>query len=430
MTKRLYFEDPYCTRFSARVVEQLTWDGHPAVVLDRTAFYPTSGGQPADRGTLEDTEVLDVVERAEDRAIIHVLSEKPSGLERPQRSEVEGVVDWGRRFDHMQQHTGQHILSAAFERVLDGETVGFHLGTEASTIDVDLGGLEPEDVRPVEELANQVVWADRPVKTHFIDSDQLASLPVSRPLKVGGPMRIVEIASGPPARSRPPSSDQETQGSGRAATEPSFDVNACGGTHVARTGEIGLIKIVNLEHRGDETRVEFLCGHRAMRDYREKDAMTRRLASMLTVGYWELDQVVERMQDEVKQLRRDRRQARQRLLEMEADQLAAGAVTHGPYDVVQRVWHEREASELNALARKLAEHPNVVALLFSVGDRTHFCFARAEELDLNVEQLLQEACRSLDGKGGGRPQVAQGSAPPTDRSRVEALVSDLLSAHT
>lgn len=430
MTKRLYFKDPYRTRFSAHVVEQLTWDGRPAVVLDRTAFYPTSGGQPADRGTLEDTEVLDVVERAEDRAIVHVLSEEPSGLGRPKGSEVKGVVDWRRRFDHMQQHTGQHILSAAFEHLLDGETVGFHLGTEASTIDVDLAGLEPEDVRPVEELANRVVWADRPVKTRFIDSDQLASLPVSRPLKVAGPTRIVEIASSPPARPRPPSADQETEGSGRAATEPSFDVNPCGGTHVARTGEIGLVKIVNLEHRGDETRVEFLCGQRAMRDYREKDAMTSRVASMLTVGYWELDQAVERMQDEVKQLRRGRRQARQRLLEMEADQLAASAVTHGPYDVVRRVWHQREASELNALARKLAERPNVIALLFSVGDRTHFCFARAEELDLNVEQLLQEACRRLDGKGGGRPQVAQGSAPPTDRTRVEAIVSDLLSAHT
>ncbi len=416
MTTRLYYADSYCTRFSACVIERLDWEGRPAVVLDRTAFYPTSGGQPADRGTLDGVAVLDVVVREKDGAIVHVLSAPfpEAGGDRGKgtlpEAEVEGVLDWPRRFDHMQQHTGQHILSAAFEQLLDADTVGFHLGTEMSTVDINVAHLEPTAVVPVEELANRVVWENRLVNVRFVGLDELAALPLRRPPVVEGPVRIVEVTD--------------------------FDMNPCGGTHVARTGEIGLIKIVRLDYRGNETRVEFLCGGRALRDYRAKNGMANRLAGLLTVGHWELDQAVERLQAEAKQLRQDLRRARKRLLKVEASELAETTVVREPYRVVWKVWERREAGELRALAQELAQRPGVLALLASVGERTHLCFARAETsassvepgVDLDVAALLREACTQLDGKGGGRPHLAQGSAPATDVAHVRAVLASLLFA--
>jgi alanyl-tRNA synthetase len=408
MTERTYYSDPYRRRFTAHVVEELRWEGHPAVILDRTLFYPASGGQPADRGTLDGVRVLDVVEgQADDlprRDIIHVLSEPITP------NEVEGEIVWSRRFDHMQQHTGQHVLSAAFEQVLDADTVGFHLGEQSSTIDVDAADLDMEAVLPVESLANEVIWDDRPVDARFVDEEAAAGLPAEALPDVSGRIRLVEIPGAP------------------GATEGPFDLNPCGGTHVARTGEIGIVKIVGVEHRGDETRVEFLCGERALRDYEAKRSMTARLGGMLTVGTWELDEAVGRLQEENKELRHSERRLQQRLLEMESTQLLETAATYGRYRVVGAVWEQRSPRELQSLARKLAEHSDVVALLFGINDRVHLCFARAETLDLDVNVLLQKACGELGGKGGGRPQVAQGSAPRADRETIESVLRDLKAA--
>jgi alanyl-tRNA synthetase len=402
MTRRLYYSEPYRTHFEARIVERTTWDARPAVVLDRTAFYPTSGGQPADRGELDGVAVLDVVEREPDGAVIHVLSDGISD------GTVEGHVDWQRRFDHMQQHTGQHVLSAAFQQKLGAETMGFHLGAKSSTIDLDVTGLEIEDVRAVESLANDVVWDDRAVAIRFVDDDALAELGIERPDDVEGPVRLLVI----------PGSAEEAG--------MHFDVNPCGGTHVARTGEIGVIKVVGLERRGDATRVTFLCGQRALRDYEDKNGVVAALAGRLTVGFWELDDAVERLQEDNKELRRTERELQQRLLDLETDQLVEAADVRGPYRVVGRVWQDRSPDELRILARKLADRSQVVALLFSIDERTHFCFARAEDIGLDVNELLQEACARLDGRGGGRPQVAQGSAPAAEASEVERILEDLL----
>jgi alanyl-tRNA synthetase len=395
MTERLYYSDAYCTRFVARVTERLTWNEQPAAVLDRTAFYPASGGQPADQGVLNGVAVCDVVAR-EDGAVVHILEcPLPEG-----QGEIVGEIDWPRRFDHMQQHTGQHVLSAAFEQVLDADTVGFHLGAEVSTIDVNVARLDPEAVASVEDLANRVVWEDRSIDARFVGPDELASLPLRRPPTVDGPVRIVDIAG--------------------------FDVNPCGGTHVARTGEIGLVRASRLDYRGDETRVEFLCGRRALRDYRVRSRVIDQLASRLTVGYWELDQAVERLQDEAKELRRDLRQMRERLLYVEAADLFETALPRETYRVVERVWEGREPGELRALAKELISRFKVVALLASVGERTHLCFARSEGIDLDMAALLREACGQLGGKGGGQPHLAQGSGSETDLTRVCAVLSDVI----
>lgn len=401
MTERLFYANAYETRFSARVTEELTWDDKPAVILDRTAFYPASGGQPADRGQLENAAVVDVVERETDGAIVHVLSAPIAD------QEVRGEVAWQRRFDHMQQHSGQHILSAACERLLDGDTVGFHLGTESSTIDLNVANLAMDDLLPCETLANEVVWDDRTVVTRVLASDRHQDEAVKPPPGVDAPLRLVEIAGG------------------SGATESPFDVNPCGGTHVDRTGEIGMIKITGVEHRGDETRVTFLCGGRALRNYETTRRITSNLVNILTVGTWELDEAVQRLQEENKELRRSERALRQRLLDAESAEMLREARALGSCRVAAAVWEGRSPNELQILARKLAEHGNVVALLFSVGERVFFCFARGEDVDLDVRNLVEETCMRMDGNGGGRPQVAQGSAPVAGVQRIRSVLHDL-----
>jgi alanyl-tRNA synthetase len=390
-SERLFYADPYQTRFEAHVVEVSTWDDQPAVVLDRTAFYPTSGGQPSDRGTLSSVPVVGVEVRPSDGAVVHILAAELS------TTAVVGQIDWDRRFDHMQQHTGQHILSAACEQLLDAETVSFHLGSEVSTIDLDVSRLEPEEVESVESLVNRIIWEDRAVRPRFVDPAQLVDLSVCPVPEIEGPVRLVEVVD--------------------------FDLNPCGGTHVARTGEIGLLKVVRLDYRGDETRVEFVCGGRALADYRSKNWTVMELSSALTVGYWELPDAVARLQEGLKAAQRELRAVRERWLEEMGDRLARSAQAIGSLGLARAVVEDLAPGDLRLLAHKVVAHPHTVALLASLfEERVHVCFARAENLEVDVSLLLRRACAELGGKGGGQPAIAQGSAPLVERQRVEQVL--------
>ncbi len=404
MTDRLYYADSYLTHFTARVLEQLTWNGHPAVILDRTAFYPTSGGQPSDRGRLGGIPVIGAEIRESDGAIVHIL-EAPLPDD-----EVTGEVDWPRRFDHMQQHTGQHLLSAACEQLLDADTVSFHLGAEVSTIDLNVPRLAREALEEVEERVNWVIWENRPVQAYFVRPEEVVALPLRRPPQVEGPIRLVEVA-------------------GDGGSRP-FDLSPCGGTHVARTGEIGLLKVLRLDYRGQETRVEFVCGGRALRDYRLKNGVLLNLAAMLTVGYWELPEAVGRLQDEVKEVRREARSLRERLVEVEAARLAETAVVVGPLRVARAVEENWDPADLRALAQKVAAHPGVVVLVASVGgERVHLCVACAEGVPADAVAILRAVAEPLGGKGGGQARFAQGSAPAAPRQQVEDVLEAVRVIH-
>ena len=275
MTERLYYADAYARTFEAQVIDRAEVNGQPAVILDRSAFYPEGGGQPSDRGTLNQVNVLDVITREADEAVLHVLSAQVE-------DRVTGVVDSARRFDLMQQHSGQHILSQAFVQAAQAETVSFHLNPDpldgALTIDLDTAQLSSAQIDRAEELANTIVFENRPIVARFVTDQELQALPLRKPPKVDKAIRIVQVEG--------------------------FDWSACGGTHVARTGEVGLIKIVKLERRGAETRVEFRCGRRALHDYRRKNQMIMQIAADLTVGFWEVDQAIGRLQADAKALRK------------------------------------------------------------------------------------------------------------------------------
>jgi alanyl-tRNA synthetase len=248
-----------------------------------------------------------------------------------------------------------------------------------------------------------VVWENRPVDIRFVGEEELALLSLRRAPVVEAPVRIVEVVG--------------------------FDTNPCGGTHVAHTGEIGLVKVVRLDYRGDETRVEFLCGGRALRDYRARGEVVDQLAARLTVGYWELNEAVERLQDESKQTRKELHRARKQLLEADADELAKSAVLHGSHRVARRVWGaEKPPADLRALAQALMQSQGLIALLASVDDRSYLCFACADDVDLDMSELLGEACAQLGGKGGGQPRLAQGSAPVAEVGRIESILTKLIDA--
>lgn len=396
MTERLYYADPYLTAFRARVLEAELSEGRLAVVLDRSAFYPTSGGQPHDTGTLAGESVVEVRERESDGAVVHCL---PDGSALPS-GEVEGQIDWSRRFDHMQQHTGQHILSQAFVQLYDADTTGFHLSQTYSTIDLNRNTLSEDDISRGEALANQIVFEDRPVTWQFVTPDEVRRLPLRKPPAMREDIRVVQIEG--------------------------FDWSACGGTHVARTGSVGLIKVVQTERRGQELRLTFLCGGRALSHYDRLNHLTDKLARRLTVGVEDLPEAVERLQADARQEHKERERLEEALLDYEAAALAAAAQTVGSLRVVVRSFTGRDPQAVRRLAGRIASRPGHIALLGTrpsaelVGGKpgkAHLIFARATDLPHDLRPLLQGVCRQVGGGGGGSPDMVQGGG--CDPARLE-----------
>ena len=392
---RPYYTDSYALEFAAELVATQTLDGRPTVLLDPGYFYPTSGGQPHDTGELrrgdETARVIDVVERESDGAILHVLDRPlPPGP-------VAAIIDRDRRLDHMRHHTGQHILSQAFIRVAEAETVGFHMSQQSITIDLDRSDLSAAEIDRAEGLANEVIWADGPVSVRFVTLDEAAALPLRKtPPGRDGRLRLVDIEG--------------------------FDLTACGGTHVTRTGEVGLLKITRTERRGAMTRVEFLCAGRALADYRAKQDVVRQLGELLTTGAAELPAIVAKLQEENKALRVDLRRQGDALLALEAEQLLAAAEPLGTARLVTRVFAGRSPDELRRLATVLAEAGGVVALLGLAGERSQLVFARSADAPGDMGALLKPALATLGGRGGGSPTLAQGGGPAADETAVAAAL--------
>ena len=380
MTERLYYTDAYTLRFEARILERTTHEGHPALVLDGSYFYPTSGGQPHDTGTINAVPVLDVFVRETDQAVVHVLAEDVPG------PEVSASIDRARRFDHMQHHTGQHILTRAFIDIAGTNTVSFHLGAENVTIDLDCASLTDAQIAAAEDLANAIVTQDLPVQVWFPTPEEQHALELRKVPEVNGKLRVVRIGD--------------------------FDATACGGTHVARTGEVGLIKVLRTEKYKNMVRVEFRCGSRALHDYQEKNAILLALAADLTTGYTEIGDAIEKLRAENKALRADLRAARQALLVTEAAELLAGMEPANGVRVIAAAWADRDPAELRPLASHLVATPGTVALLGIAGEKASLIAARSPELDgLDMVAALRVITGALSGeggRGGGRPDFAQG----------------------
>lgn len=394
MTDRLYYSDAYKTEFQAQVVERLQHQGKPAIVLDQTYFYPDSGGQPCDYGWIDGVPVVQVIIRPADNAIVHVLSAAVNPLD------VKARIDWPRRFDHMQQHTGQHLLSQAFVRIAEAETISFHLGSGSCTIDLDLPSLDDEQLDRAEALANEIVWQNRHVNVQWAHASEVVNLPLRRLPDVNGDkFRLIDIAD--------------------------FDLTACGGTHVNQTGEVGQVKILGIERRGESLRVEFVCGLRALLDYRRKNQIINRLSAELTTGHEELSNSVASLQEQVKEATRRLRSQGKELFALRAAEMLSGAPTIEGARLVTQLLEGYEPGEVRLLANKLVEYPRTVAFLALTGSRLLLVFARSDDAPGEMDRLLRECLTLLgSGKGGGTSTFAQGGGPAVDRSVLLAALAE------
>jgi alanyl-tRNA synthetase len=396
VTERLYYTDSYCREFEATVRTVDVVVGRTVVVLDRTAFYPASGGQPFDLGTLGDARVVEVLDN-DDGAIAHIVE---GGTLAP-GARAAGRIDWDRRFDHMQQHTGQHVLSAAFDRLHGTATTSFHLGAAASTIDL-AREVSPVQIEEAERAANAVVFANRPVHIRFVRSDGAAELGLRKEPAREGTLRLVDIEA--------------------------FDLSACGGTHVARTGGIGVIAVGGWERFRSGTRVEFVCGGRAVGRFRMlRDAVARSLR-LLSVAPPELPEAIERLQSENKDLGRTVKDLRARLAVQAAEALAARALPSGIAALVVERVDESDPGALRALASAIAARPGLVAAVVSTASPPAIAIARSADVTVDAAAALKALTLRHGGRGGGRPELAQGGGFDASSESVVSSAREILAA--
>jgi alanyl-tRNA synthetase len=386
VTERLHLTDSDLLEFEATVVRRLEHDGRPAVILDRTAFYAESGGQPWDTGTLGEARVEAVVER--DGEVLHVL-DRALAAER-----VKGRVDAERRRDHVQQHHGQHLLSKAFVETARAQTVAFHLGSELTTIDLDRSVTE-EQALAAERRANEVVWQARPVRVLTLSAEQARAEGLQAPEGVTGPLRVVDAEG--------------------------FDRQPCGGTHPRSTAEVGGVVLTGLEKYKGGTRVSFVCGHRALAAAARRRQALDRLVGILSAPLDELPAAAQKAKDDLAESERRSRGLLERALEGEARRLLAEARGDGPAPttaapaLVAAAFDDWPANDLRVLASRIVALAPAVALLGSRADKAHVVFAQSDGLSHDVPALLKAAVEHLGGRGGGRGNLAQGGGDRVDR---------------
>ena len=394
MTDRLYYHNSFLYDFVAALEEVRQVDGRTALVLDRTVFYPTSGGQVFDTGWLE-LEPLEAarssflpklrvgeVSDAEDGAVLHFIDgEVPEGAVR-----VRGFVDVERRRDHMQQHSGQHILSAAFVELFQMPTVSFHMGEESCTIDVDAKSLMTEQVRKAELRANQVILEDRPVGMHFVTAEKAREMGVRKiPPTERDELRLIEV-----------------QG---------FDLCACGGTHVRSTGQVGSILCRKVEKVKQGFRVEFVCGERAVRTARTDYETLVEAGALFSAGLWDVPTSIRKALEEGKAASKTQHRLLEEIAELEAAQLLAQAGGQSETRVIARVFPERDLAYVKLLAQKLTRGAKVVALLGAGAGQAALVFAQSPGLPNDMGAVMKEAMTKLGARGGGNKDMAQGGVP-------------------
>jgi alanyl-tRNA synthetase len=391
-TTRLYYTDPTRLAFTARVqtcaAAPAAYPGAWAVTLDESAFYPTTGGQPFDTGRLGGARVVDVLED-EAGEVLHVVDARlEPGVT------VEGVVDAPRRLDHRQQHSGQHVLSAAFVRTAQVATVSFHLGAAVSTIDL-AREVTPAEIAAAEDAANAVVGESRPVTIRFVSGDDAAALPLRKEPKRSGELRLIDVTD--------------------------WDLSACGGTHVTHTGEIGPIAVLAWERFKGGSRLTFTCGRRtllALRELRDTTAASSRLLSVLP---GELPAAIGRVQEEARDLRRSQRDLQSELAGFRAAALVAQAEPVGTRRGVVAVVPGADGNALKALAVAVASAPGLVAVLVNDARPALAVVARSADVDLDANAIFRQLAARFGGKGGGRPDLAQGGG-------LDAAAADVLDA--
>jgi len=369
-TDRLYYDNPYLLEFDASVLDRIPVQDRFGILLDRTAFYPTSGGQPNDLGTLNGIPLLDVYEDEASGGVIHVVAEPVGG------SDVHGIVDAERRRDHMQQHSGQHVLSQAFVELFNWPTVSFHLGASASTIDLPVEAITREQAARAEDLANRVIRENRPVAVRYVNAEDISEAGLRKPTERAGDIRVIDISD--------------------------FDKSACGGTHVRMTSEIGSVLITRTERAKKQTRLEFLCGGRVLRYARDANRILESISQTISARPLETAQGVKALWDDLQTKHKRIEELEAKLLDVEA---AEFPIRNG---LAVAAFKGRGIETIKLLAQKISARPGVVVLLADESDQIRVVFARSADSTVDVASLLKRTLDQFGGRGGGKPHLAQG----------------------
>ena len=390
MTDRLYYHDSFLYNFEAEVRELATGP-RPALILDRTAFYPTSGGQIFDTGVIEtQDERLKVTEVAdtEDGRIIHYLEAPPKTLQAG--GKIRAQIDPTRRRDHMQQHTGQHVLSAAFVRLLSMPTVSFHMADDYCSIDLDTPSISKDQIEQAERLANEIILENRPVSIRFVPRDEAGKLGLRKlPPAERDELRLIDIHD--------------------------FDLTACGGTHVNQTGQIGCVLLRKTEKVRQGWRVEFVAGQRAVSTARRDFTALTETAALFSAHLYEVPLHARKSLEEIRTLAKQREQSQEELAEARAAALLAETPETSSRRIVIRIFSDRDMNFLKLLAQKVIRlAPNVVALLATNSPQPALVFAQSAGQPNDMGSLMKQTMSKLGGRGGGSKDMAQGGVPNPD----------------
>jgi alanyl-tRNA synthetase len=388
LTRKLYWENPYLFEARANVISTDCDDEECNVVLDKTIFYPDmSGGQPGDIGTIGEQKVLRTFERGSD--IVHVLKSQPRA------TNVSLNINPDRRFDLMQQHTGQHLLSGVLYRLFKYETISFHLGEDYATIDLNCPAISDEELEQTERLCNKIIQSNFEVKSYFVSRDKVKYLPVRKPPTVDEDIRIVEIEG--------------------------FDFSPCGGTHLSGTGELGLIKILKTEKYKGNVRMYFLCGKRALKDYFNRYKATREIGAMLSAGDSDLVEKFTSLYDEKEGLQKENRELKERLISLECGLLLTKAQLFEEVNLVHEIFDGRDFKSLNSLGNQITSNNEKTLIVFGTTGEEHsqFIISKSRDFELDLSELYKSISSTFSVKGGGNSNTVQGSV---DKEQLNDLI--------
>lgn len=391
MTYKIFLDNPYLKEIDAKVLKKEVKNNSSYIQLDKTIFYPNLvGGQPMDYGTINNMEVLDVIKLGED--IIHVVR---GDLK---ETRVSLSIDWDRRFDLMQQHTGQHILSSSFHRLYNATTLAIHIGEEYSTIDIKKPSLTEDEASQVEYLANKVTQSNFKVKSYYVPKDQLPRLPLRRDTSIeDDDIRIIEVDN--------------------------IDYAACCGTHVSNTGEVGLIKILNWESYKGNTRVTFVSGSRALEDYSWKNTYIKSISRLLSSKDKDLLNKVNNLYNNKEILEKENRKLREDLLNIKGQLLLKERVQERDVDYLIKKFHNADIKELHIIAANLNKSQEKLIQIYGIfsNEIGQFIICRSKDLNINLKEIYYKISNQIIIKGGGSPQMVQGTAALSTMDKVVDL---------
>ncbi len=387
MTKRLYHDDPYMDRFEATVLRVEQGDNGLEIILDQTAFFPEAGGQPSDMGQLNGSDIV-IVREDEREEIVHTVASGQFKV----GEEVEGIIDINRRLENMRRHTGQHILSRAFIKTADVDTISANHG-EVGTIELSIEELTDQQLDRAERLANEIVMKNLSITPKFYDESEIKNLPLRKIPDREGAFRIVHIGD--------------------------YDVNACGGTHCRRTGEVGPIKIIGTEKLRGHFRISFLCGSAALDDYREKHRVLTSVATSLTCHFTDLPEKVSRLTGDNQELRRVIAHQNKQLFEYELAGMIEQAPAYGVIKLLTRRFSSDDFNQVKDMALMAANKVKAVAVF---SDNSRLIIACSEGTNIKANDLAREFMDRFGGKGGGGPVLAQ--VGNIDENRMDKFLDD------